>query len=122
MAEKKIKKGEKVEKVEKGGKKVRTGTRTRSKSKTKTKTKTTKTTKSRKQKGGVSLDKAAVSTIDSMMNLGKSIFKEMDAIMNMGNDFNKATNPSLPNQTTPDQQVLQNNAEYKAPTMPKARV
>ena len=90
--------------------------------KTETKTKKTKVTKKTKQRGGVSLDKAAVSTIDSMMNLGKSIFKEMDAIMNMGNDFNKATNPTLPNQTTPDQQVLQNNSVYKAPNFPKARV
>ncbi len=94
----------------------------RKKTGTVTKTKKTKGTKKMKQRGGVSLDKAAVSTIDSMMNLGKSIFKEMDAIMNMGNDFNKATNPTLPNQTTPDQQVLQNNSVYKAPNFPKARV
>ena len=81
-----------------------------------------KTTKRKSQKGGSSLPNVAVSTINSMINLGKSIFNEMDAVMNMGNDFNKASNVQLPNQTTPDQAITSQTQTMKYPTMPKAKV
>jgi hypothetical protein len=77
--------------------------------------------KKRIQRGG-SLPSAAISTINSMINLGKAIFTEMDAVMNMGNDFNKASNVQLPNQTTPDQAVTSQTQTMKYPTMPKAKV
>ncbi len=78
--------------------------------------------KHKSQKGGASLPSVAVSTINSMINLGKSIFDEMDAVMNMGKDFNRATNVNLPNQTTPDQAVTSQTQTMKYPTMPKAKV
>jgi hypothetical protein len=81
-----------------------------------------KTTKRKSQKGGSSLPNVAVSTINSMINLGKSIFNEMDAVMNMGKDFNKASNVQLPNQTTPDQAITSQTQTMKYPTMPKAKV
>lgn len=81
-----------------------------------------KISKRKSQKGGSSLPSVAVSTINSMINLGKSIFNEMDAVMNMGKDFNKATNVQLPNQTTPDQAVTSQTQQMKYPTMPKAKV
>ncbi len=95
----------------------------RSSTKKQTKRKSTKKqTKRKSQKGGSSLPSVAVSTINSMINLGKSIFDEMDAVMNMGKDFNKASNVQLPNQTTPDQAVTSQTQTMKYPTMPKATV
>ena len=84
--------------------------------------KKTTTKRKRTQRGGASLPPVAISTINSMINLGKSIFNEMDAVMNMGKDFNNATNVKLPNQTTPDQVVTSQTQTMKYPTMPKAEV
>lgn len=81
-----------------------------------------KISKRRSQRGGSSLPSVAVSTINSMIKLGTSIFDEMDAVMNMGKDFNKASNVQLPNQTTPDQSVTSQTQTMKYPTMPKAKV
>ena len=81
-----------------------------------------KVTKRKSQKGGSSLPNVAVSTINSMIKLGTSIFDEMDAVMNMGKDFNKASNVQLPNQTTPDQAITSQTQQMKYPTMPKAKV
>ncbi len=76
----------------------------------------------KKQKGGTNIGTAAVNTVKSMIDLGKNIGNEIDALMNMGRDFNRATNVKLPNQTTPDQNVINTTGSFKNPTYPKAKV
>ena len=94
----------------------------RSSKKTKTVKKTTKKVTKKTMRGGTSIDKAAVDSIKSMINLGKSIGNEIDAIFNMGRDFNRAANVNLPNQTTPDQGVTSMSAKFTQPKYPAAKV
>ena len=94
----------------------------RSSKKTKTLKKTTKKVTKKTMRGGTSIDKAAVDSIKSMINLGKSIGNEIDAIFNMGRDFNRAANVNLPNQTTPDQGVTSMSAKFTQPKYPAAKV
>jgi len=106
-----------INKKREGGRKKKTGT---------TKTKTTKgikkNTMRKTMRGGTSIDKAAVDSIKSMINLGKSIGNEIDAIFNMGRDFNRAANVNLPNQTTPDQGVTSVTSKFTQPKYPTAKV
>ncbi len=88
----------------------------------KTSAKKTTNKKIKKQKGGTNIGTAAVNTVKSMIDLGKNIGNEIDALMNMGRDFNRATNVKLPNQTTPDQNVINTTGSFKNPTYPKAKV
>lgn len=95
----------------------------RSNKKVKTVKKTTKKKTIKKtMRGGTNIDKAAVDSIKSMINLGKSIGNEIDAIFNMGRDFNRAANVNLPNQTTPDQGVTSMSAKFTQPKYPTAKV
>lgn len=100
------------------------GKRSSKKTKTvkKTTKKVTKKTIKKTMRGGTNIDKAAVDSIKSMINLGKSIGNEIDAIFNMGRDFNRAANVNLPNQTTPDQGVTSMSAKFTQPKYPTAKV
>jgi hypothetical protein len=112
-----------MNKKREGGRKKKTGTTKTTKT---TKTKTTKGIKKntvrKTMRGGTNIDKAAVDSIKSMINLGKSIGNEIDAIFNMGRDFNRAANVNLPNQTTPDQGVTSVTSKFIQPKYPTAKV
>ena len=69
-----------------------------------------------------STEKAAINVINSVTNMGKSIFKEIDAIMHMGSDFNKASTVNVTGQSTPDEAVTSQTGSFTAPTLPPARV
>ena len=60
------------------------------------KQKTNKKNKKVKQKGGADVISASISLINSMKDLGNSIFTEVKAITNIGSDLNNATTQNVP--------------------------
>ncbi len=72
------------------------------------------------QKGG-DIVSASIGTINSAINLGKSIGDEVNALMNMGKDFNRAADVKLPNDKTPDS-FTATTGQNVNPTFPAARV
>jgi hypothetical protein len=60
------------------------------------KPKTSKKNKKIKQKGGANVVSASISLVNSMKNLGNSIFTEIKAITNIGADLNNATTKNVP--------------------------
>jgi hypothetical protein len=60
----------------------------------------------KKQHGGNNVVSASIDLINSMIDLGKSIFTEIDAISNVGNQLNNGAFPNaLPKSQSPPQQV-----------------